>query len=82
MTSQKIEKLVEVKFPSDFRLRNYVLGKALFMSLGFDIHVLQGKRWGEINSIEYLMVEFKMKCEKGDSYDATRGNVWRTILMN
>ena len=29
---------------------------------------------GEINRIEELLVEFKMKYEKGDSHDVTRGN--------
>ena len=51
-----------------------MLGESLFMSLGFDIYILQGKCWGEIDSIEELLVEFKMKCEKGDSYDVTKGN--------
>ena len=74
MAFQKIEQVVEVKDPLDFRLGEYVLGEALFMSLGFYIHMLQGEWWDEINSIEDLMVEFNVKYEKGDSYDVTRCN--------
>ena len=74
MASHQIEEVVEVKCPSDFRLRDYVLGQDLFMLLGFDDYMLQGNWWGEINIIEDLMVEFKVKCEKGDTYNVTRAN--------
>ena len=74
MASQKSEEVAEVKAPSDFRLRDYVLGEVLFMSLGFDIHMLQGKWWGEFNSIEDLLLEFKLNCEKNSSHDVAKGD--------
>ena len=43
MTPQYSEEVVEVKVPLDFRFRDYVLGEVLFMSLGFNVSVLQGK---------------------------------------
>ena len=42
MASHQIEEVVEVKCPSDFRLRDYVLGQDLFMLRGFDDYMLQG----------------------------------------
>ena len=51
-----------------------MLGEVLFMSLGFEICVLKGKWWGEIHSIEGLIIQFMMNFEKGGSYDAVKGN--------
>ena len=44
------------------------------MSLGFDVCVLQGKWWGEFNSIENFLLEFKWNCEKSDIYDVAKVN--------
>ena len=74
IASHKSEEVVEVKVPSDFRLRDYVLGEFLFMSLGFDIHMLQGKWWGKFNSIEDLLLEFKLNREKSSSHDVAKGD--------
>ena len=81
MASQQLEEVVEVKVPSDFRLRDYVLGEVLFLPLGFDICVLQGKWQGEFNSIEDLLLEFKLNCENAAVMMLRRVILGKTLMM-
>ena len=55
--------------PSDIRIRDYGLGEVLFKSFGSNAHIMQGKWWGEINSIKDLRIDLCLKSDISDSYD-------------
>ena len=74
MVKQQTEEVEGTQTPSDFRIRDYGLDEVLFKIFGFNIYMLQGKQWGEINSIEDVRIDSCLKSDVSDSYDVFGGN--------
>ena len=49
--------------PSDFRIRDYMLGEVLFKTLGINVYLLCRKGWNEINSVTDLQIELDLGAD-------------------
>ena len=48
-----------------------MLGEVLFMQLGFNIFILQGRGLNEVNIIGDFLNDFNVMCRRGNTYDIT-----------